>query len=193
MEPTAKSRMVLSGKTRTLSNRTISEIDESKSQVSREEDINLPHPVEKVSHFIEVGFLIDQNNFRLINNLTETTFDSTLKKYLFELQDPLSNNQMNDLQFKIKTQFMENVGLFNELNPVYVSLNMGRPSTAFAEDYATQDKFKLIKREGLQLQERFLVVNFLKSDASETNGKVIGSELSIATSTPNDTVLEVRN
>lgn len=26
-----------------------------------------PHPIEKINHFIEVGFLIDQNNFRLLD------------------------------------------------------------------------------------------------------------------------------
>ena len=60
------------------------------------------HPIEKVSHFVEVGFLIDRKNFRLLNTFEETTLDSNLKKYLFELQDSLDNYQMNDLEFKIK-------------------------------------------------------------------------------------------
>jgi hypothetical protein len=79
--------------------------------------------------------LIDKNNFRLLNIFEEQTYDSNLKKYLFELQDPLDNFQMNDLEFKIKKQLMENIGLFNEINPVYISLDMGRPSTPFFDDY----------------------------------------------------------
>jgi len=60
---------------------------------------------------------------------------------------------------------MENVGLFNEINPVYISLNMGRPSTPFSDDYVPQDKFRLIKREGLFLMgNRWMMINFLKCD-----------------------------
>ena len=44
-----------------------------------------PHPIEKISHFVEVGFLIDRNNFRLLDTFEELTYDSNLKKYLFEL------------------------------------------------------------------------------------------------------------
>jgi len=124
-----------------------------------------PHPIEKISHFVEVGFLIDRNNFRLLNTFEEATHDSNLQKYLFELQDPLDNFQMNDLEFKLKQQLTDNVGLFNEINPVYISLNMGRPSTPFFDDYVTQDQFRLIKREGLYLmQHRWMMINFLQCD-----------------------------
>ena len=37
-----------------------------------------PHPIEKINHFIEVGFLIDNNNFRFLKNFEEATFDSNL-------------------------------------------------------------------------------------------------------------------
>jgi hypothetical protein len=42
---------------------------------------------------------------------------------------------MNALEFKVKQQLTDNHGLFNEIKPVYISLNMGRPSTAFSDDY----------------------------------------------------------
>jgi hypothetical protein len=32
-----------------------------------EEDDGMPHTFDKIAHFIEVGFLIDNNNFRLLN------------------------------------------------------------------------------------------------------------------------------
>lgn len=38
----------------------------------------------KIIHFVEVGFLIDRNDFRLVNTFDEATYDSSLKKYLFE-------------------------------------------------------------------------------------------------------------
>lgn len=124
-----------------------------------------PHPIAKISHFVEVGFLIDRNNFRLLNTFEEATYDSNLKKYLFELQDPINNFQMNDLEFKIKQQLTDNVGLFNEINPIYIALNMGRPSTPFFDDYAAQEQFRLIKREGLYLMgNRWMMINFLKCD-----------------------------
>ena len=50
-----------------------------------------PHPIEKVKHFVEVGFLIDRVDFRLTNLYDEATFESNLKKYLFEFQDPLTD------------------------------------------------------------------------------------------------------
>ena len=77
-----------------------------------DKNMDHPHPIEKISHFVEVGFLLDRNNFRLIDTLEEKTFDSNMKKYLYELQDPINNYQMNDLEFKIKQQLMENVGIF---------------------------------------------------------------------------------
>lgn len=124
-----------------------------------------PHPIGKITHFVEIGFLLDRNDFRLINTFDEATYDSNLKKYLFELQNPIENAQMHDLELKLKHQLTENVGLFNEINPVYISLNMGRPSTPFNDEYVTQDQFRLIKREGVFLMgSRWMMVNFLKSD-----------------------------
>jgi len=105
----------------------------------QEVEMTHPRPIEKISHFVEVGFLIDRNNFRLLNTFEESTYDSTLKKYLFELQDPINNFQMNDLEFKIKQQLTDNVGLFNDINPIYISLNMGRPASPFLDDYKQQE------------------------------------------------------
>jgi len=109
----------------------------SQQNLAKLDDLVHPHPIETITHFVEVGFLIDRNNFRLLNTFEEATYDSNLKKYLFELQDPIDNFQMNDLEFKMKQQLTDNVGLFNEINPVYISMNMGRPSTPFFDDYVT--------------------------------------------------------
>ena len=57
------------------------------------------------------------------------------------------------------------MGLFNEINPVYISLDMGRPATPILDDYVPQDKFRLIGREGMTLMgDRWMMINFLKSD-----------------------------
>lgn len=72
---------------------------------------------------------------------------------------------MTALQTKLKQQVTENVGLFKEINPVYISLNMGRPASPFLEDYTPQEQFRLVKREGLYLMgNRWMMVNFLKND-----------------------------
>lgn len=145
----------------------------SHSHVTSTEDLleGAPHPIEKITHFVEVGFLIDSNDFRLINTFEEPTYDSNLKKYLFEFQDSLQTGQMRSLEFKVKQQLTENLGLFNEIDPVYISLNMGRPSTAFADDYVPQDQFRLIKREGVAIMgSRWMTVSFLKCDYLTQSG-----------------------
>ena len=103
------------------------------------------------------------------------TYDSNMKKYLYELQNPLDNHMMNDLEFKIKQQLMENIGLFNEINPVYISLDMGRPSTPFFDDYIPQEQFRLVRREGIYLMgDRWMMINFLKCDyKSQTERKEV--------------------
>jgi len=150
-----------------------------------------PHPIEKIQHFIEVGFLIDENNFRLLNTYDEDTYDSRLKKYLYELQDPIDNFMMNELEFKVKQQLSDNVGLFNEINPVYISLNMGRPSTPFFDDYIPQEHFRLIKREGIYLMgNRWMMINFLKCDyLSHQESTVIHPNISITSNETNEAVI----
>ena len=171
--PGVKSTTTKSSTTKVAKKKTlVGSGKESSSLAASEEDTlktdrlqDYPHPISKISHFVEVGFLIDRSNFRLLNTFQEVTFDSKLKKYLFELQDQIDSQQMYDLEFKIKHQLTENVGLFNEINPVYISLNMGRPPTPFFDDYVPQDQFRLIQREGLYLMgTRFMMINFLKCD-----------------------------
>jgi len=40
--------------------------------------------MDKLRHFIEVGFLMSKNNFLEITNYNELTYDSMARKYLFE-------------------------------------------------------------------------------------------------------------
>jgi len=47
---------------------------------------------------------------------------------------------------------------------------MGRPSKPHFDDYVPQEKFRLIKREGIYLMnDRWMMINFLKSDHSTQN------------------------
>ena len=56
------------------------------------------------------------------------------------------------------------MALFTELNPVYVSLNLGRTVSPFWDESLSQESFKLIRREGVYLGDTYLMVNFLKSE-----------------------------
>lgn len=40
---------------------------------------------EQLAHFIEVGFNLDQKNFKHLDTYKESTFDSKITKHLFEL------------------------------------------------------------------------------------------------------------
>lgn len=91
--------------------------------------------LEKLQHYIEVGFTIDKRNFRFCESYKERAYDSSLTKYLFEfIVDNFSNEDLVKYQKLIKNQLEENYGLFNEINPVYISINLGRNVSRFAED-----------------------------------------------------------
>ncbi|CDW86114.1 UNKNOWN [Stylonychia lemnae] len=141
-----------------LSDSTQKENQEQTFNNTRE--IKLP----QLNHFIEVGFLMDQKSFTFVDDYQERTHRSMLKKHLFEFQDPIDNHKMIQLQNKIKQQLVENFALFNEINPIYITLNLGRTISPFWDDSLSQDHFKLIKREGHKLNGQTIIVNFLKCD-----------------------------
>jgi hypothetical protein len=121
---------------------------------------------EQLSHFIEVGFVMNPRNFKHLDTYKESTFDSKITKHLFELQDPLSNDKAIQLQNRLRSQLYENYALFNEINPIYVSLNLGRNVSPFWDEKSlSQEHFRLIKREAIYLAgEHYLTVNFLRCD-----------------------------
>jgi len=41
-------------------------------------------PMDKLKHFIEVGFQMSKNNFLEVTSYNELTYDSMARKYLFE-------------------------------------------------------------------------------------------------------------
>lgn len=120
---------------------------------------------EQLAHFIEVGFLLDQKNFKHLESYQEHTFDSTVTKHLFEFQEPMDAFKAASLQTRLRTQLYENYALFSEINPVYISFNLGRNVSPFWDESLPQEQFRLLKREALFLAgEHYLTVNFLRCD-----------------------------
>jgi hypothetical protein len=87
-----------------------------------------------LAHFIEVGFLLDAKNFKHLDTYQEHTFDSTITKHLFEFQEPLDTFKAVSLQDKLRKQLFENYALFSEINPVYISFNLGRNVSPFWDE-----------------------------------------------------------
>ena len=54
-------------------------------------------PMDKLKHFIQVGFLLSKNNFLEVTNYNELTYDSMVRKYFFEFQIPLESNSETSL------------------------------------------------------------------------------------------------
>lgn len=55
------------------------------SDIANENEINKDEiALEKLQHFIEVGFLMDPKGFKLMDFYKEKTFDSVLAKHIFE-------------------------------------------------------------------------------------------------------------
>lgn len=80
---------------------------------------------------------------------------------------------MNELEFKIKQQLNDNIGLFNDINPLYISLNMGRPAEPFFDDYINSEHYRLIEREGIYLMgNRWMMINFLRCDNANNQGLI---------------------
>ena len=55
--------------------------------------------------------------------------------------------------------------MFNEICPIYISLNMGRPVND--QDNASQhpiENFRIIDRKSSMVTDQYLTINFLKSD-----------------------------
>lgn len=108
---------------------------------------------------------MDSKNFKHLSTYKEKAWaDSRLTKYLYEFQDKIDNHKAIQLQNKIREQLFENYALFNELNPFYISINLGRRVSPFYDDSISQEQFKLIKREGYPIGEISLMVSFLKCD-----------------------------
>ncbi len=79
----------------------------------------------------------------------------------------------------------DNFGLFNEIQPMYISMNLGRNVSPFADDGSLpQESFRLLKREAFHLgvsgQEKqgdnHLMVNFLRCDEPKTIIRVVAYE-----------------
>lgn len=60
--------------------------------------------LDKLQHYIEVGFTIDKRSYRFCESYKEKAYNSTLTKYLFEfIVDKFSNEDLVKYQKLIKT------------------------------------------------------------------------------------------
>ena len=87
------------------------------------------------------------------------------RKYSYEFQIPLDQLSIVALENKLRQQISENFALFNEICPVYISLNMGRP-VKDADEITKHpiEKFRIIDRKSSMVTDQYLTINFLKSD-----------------------------
>jgi hypothetical protein len=54
--------------------------------------------------------------------------------------------------------------LFNEINPIYISLNLGRPVSTFPDVSLPIENFRLAHRISANVCGQYLTINFLKAD-----------------------------
>jgi arginine decarboxylase-like protein len=90
-------------------------------------------PVGKLAHLVEVGFQIGSKDFLPLATYNDLTFDCMTRKYVFEFQTKLSADDIYRLEKRMRDQVHENFSLFNEIQPAYLSLNLGRPVDPFAQ------------------------------------------------------------
>lgn len=80
----------------------------------------------------------------------------------------------------IKTQLEENYGLFNEINPIYISINLGHNVSRFSEDHSLpQECFRLVRRDGHKLGNGGgeLMVNFMRCDKPSLIIRVVAFDI----------------
>jgi len=74
----------------------------------------------------------------------------------------------------------ENYGLFNEINPIYISINLGHNVSRFSEDRSLpQECFRLVRRDGHKLGNGGgeLMVNFLRCDKPSLIMRVVAFDI----------------
>ena len=87
------------------------------------------------------------------------------RKYAYEFQIPVQDLKLVDLEHKMRIQISENFALFNEICPVYISLNMGRPVNESEEQNELKiANFRLVDRKSATVTGQYLTINFLKCD-----------------------------
>lgn len=121
---------------------------------------------------------MSNRNFLPLVTYNEQAYESVAKKYVFEFQDQIEPNAddydeerpmpadlgLLQLENKFRQQISDNTALFNEINPIYVSLNMGRPVSTSSETSLPIEKFRLAERLSANIASQYLTVNFMKTD-----------------------------
>ena len=65
---------------------------------------------------------------------------------MFEFTDSLEDSTVQQIEKKLKQQIDDNFALFNEIAPIYISLNMGRSVKPLDESTKQLEKFRLVER-----------------------------------------------
>ena len=137
--------------------------------------------LDKLQHYIEVGFTIDRRNYRFCESYKEKAYDSTLTKYLFEfIVDNFSHKDLLRYQKMIKNILEDDYGLFNEINPIYISINLGHNVSRFSEDGSLpMECFKLVRRDGHKLGNGGgeLMVSFLRCNKPSLIIRVVAFDI----------------
>lgn len=64
----------------------------------------------------------------------------------------------------LRQQISDNFALFNEINPIYISINLGRPVSTFPDVTLPIENFRLAHRISANVCGQYLTINFLKAD-----------------------------
>lgn len=73
----------------------------------------------------------------------------------------------------LRQQISDNFALFNEINPVYISLNLGRAVSTFPDVSMPLESFRLAHRISTNVSGQYLTVNFLKADLPFTTLRLV--------------------
>ena len=73
----------------------------------------------------------------------------------------------------LRQQISDNFALFNEINPIYISLNLGRPVTTFPDKSLPAENFRLAHRISSNVSGQLLTINFLRDDQPFTTLRII--------------------
>ena len=112
---------------------------------------------------------MDKRNFNFLKLYSEEQVKdqnnvANIRKYLYEFQESIDNFKLMGFQNKLREQLCDNFALFNEFNPAYISLNLGRKVSRFKDEGIPQEQFKFILREAQVIGNVHMVINFLSFD-----------------------------
>ena len=114
--------------------------------------------------------MMEENSFELIQQFEDKIAEMPVRKYVYHFTDKRENKDIINMIARMKHQLQESPGIFAEVYPVYVSINLGRdliPSVSLP-----QDKFYLVMREGFSLGGSQHMVSILHEEVTNSCGVI---------------------